>query len=246
MAARLVLFEGSRDANMSEKNWKWVRTLGSLCVLGCMWSVACSDSEGNGVTAGSGGGGAGGSGNGGTGNGGSSNGGSGNGGTGDGGTDSECRCGGLSPCPDTLAELCADLPEGCPARLETWLTCGERGQIVERDDVSEPYLKECGEYRIVHRQANNIGSRRWIYDAQGRLAAVEDVDDTNLGPRCGVDIPGECRFGERGDPLVSQDAPDAGSDAGTIGDGGITDAGVAEGTDGGGAGDASVLDCSRL
>jgi hypothetical protein len=253
-AARIVLNAARGKLMMLERSWKWVRAVGSACVLGCILSVACSDSEGNGGIAGSGGGGT-------SGSGGQSQGGSGGNGTGgtsgSGGEDagtSECRCGGLSNCPSTLAELCADLPEGCPARLETWLTCAERGEIVDRDDVGGPfervgelYLKECAGYRIVNRQANYIGSRRWIYDEQGRLAAVENVDDTNSGPICGVDMPNDCRFGGSGEPLTRPAAPDAGSDAGALDDAGvINDAGTGADTDAASGDGGSAFDCSRL
>jgi hypothetical protein len=222
---------------MLEASWMWVRTLGSLCVLGCMLSVACSDSEGNGVTGGSGGGGAGGpSGAGGEGQGGSGNGGSSNGGTGDGGT-------GL--CPTSVAELCTDLPEGCPERLQTWLTCGARGEITPRAGVGEPRRFQCDDHVVIVRVANGYGFRRWYYDASGVLVGVENVEDIG-GPRCGELVPSACRRSDEGEPL-RRDAPDAGNDAGAIDDAGvINDAGLAAATDAGGDGGASELDCSRL
>lgn len=226
---------------MIAKTWMWVRALGSLCALGCMLSVACSDSEGNGGIGGSGGGGTGGSGNGGTGNGGS-----GNGGTGlDDAGSSECSCGGLSDCPATLAELCADLPEGCPEQLDTWLTCAERGQIAPRDGVGELYLRDCDGHRMIHRQANYIGKRAWFYDEQGRFVGIWNIDDSGLGPRCGEILSNTCRFGDQGELLVRPDATDAGSDAGSSGDAdsGAADSGVA---DAGSADGGAVLECSQL
>jgi hypothetical protein len=234
---------------MIEARWTWVRALGSMCLLGSLAAVACSDSEGNGGTAGDGGSsGSSTGGSSGSGNGGSS--GSGNGGTGAGDAGvSECRCGGLLDCPTTLAELCADLPEGCPARLDTWLTCAERGQLVERDDVGELYLEDCDGHRIVQRQANYIGKRSWVYDVQGRLVGAANIDDSGVGPRCGLIVANECRFGSDGDPLVRHDSQDAGGDAGSSADGGAADGGA---LDGGAsdadasAADAGPIECSRL
>lgn len=230
----------------------WMRALGSLCLLGSLAVVACSDSEGNGATGGSGGDGTSGSGNGGSG--GDGNGGTSNGGTGgdDAGV-SECTCGGLVGCATTLAELCAELPEGCPARLDTWLTCAERGQLAERDDVGELYLEDCDGHRIVQRQANYIGKRTWVYDQQGRLVGATNIDDSGVGPRCGLIVANECRFGSDGEPLVRHDSPDAGGDAGgDEGNGSGVDAGLTSDggrtplTDGGADGGSLSLDCSRL
>jgi hypothetical protein len=211
----------------------WRVSAGALCALAWLACAACTsddppiepspDAGGGGTSANGGSGGA-------------MNGGS--GGSSQNDPDAECRCSfGGGSCPESTAALCATFSEGCPESIDTWLSCAARGEI-GRDGASEPWIVQCGGYRIITRQTGYIGRTRWIYDSQGRFVGAENVSDTD-GPRCGFQLPQVCRSVDGEEPFVAHPAADAGLDAAASGDGGPDAA-----TDGGGA--SRAPECERL
>jgi hypothetical protein len=100
----------------------------------------------------------------------------------------ECVCDELrSDCPySTVREFCAQISQGCPESIDTWLECASAGQLSTPGNRDGYHLVRCDGGYVVYYVYGFGDSVRWIYDSDGRLIGLHRLGDDGTYASCGA------------------------------------------------------------